>query len=568
MNDTYEQIVTLKPRILLLLLDQCLLREKIEIQINKQEQIFFTSFVDYLPATALNMDEKDSLVYDPYSFLKLERCLLLEPLTSREGKAQINEGDKIRIRFFAGHSAYEANIDFERIIEVRGKQVAIQVGYPTQLGILHTRNQIRVKALLDSKIRVKINSPDLNDFEPRLKEMSGTGLSFCVPRDYYKLLPVDTMVNMAIGFPDGEDITVNTSVRHYTKAFESDRCPGRESCDAQFGHTKAICGVDFKELNQYQKTRINELMFLIQREYILNEKKELIKFNRELERQVENKTNQLRKKDVQLMGMDRIAGIATLAAGIAHEINNPLSFIKGSMSFLKNSVNKMVETSKYWDNKPVPEPLLKDYKDHLNQINYDYLVNSLDKKFGSIENGVERIMSIVNNLKSFSWLGREEIEKIDINKNIEEVIKIFSSEELENVKFVKEFQEIPDMECSVSDINQCLLHIIKNATDAIENNGVIKIFTSFNEKDDKITVRIVDNGKGMSPEVLKQAFNPFFTTKAVGFGTGVGLSIIERIIKRHGGTIELSSKEKFGTTAIMTLPVESEMVKKQESMNK
>lgn len=112
------------------------------------------------------------------------------------------------------------------------------------------------------------------------------------------------------------------------------------------------------------------------------------------------------------------------------------------------------------------------------------------------------------------------------------------------------------MECSPNEINQCLLHVIKNAIDAVDHNGIIKLMTSNHEKKDEITVRIVDNGKGMSSEVLRQATIPFFTTKAVGSGTGVGLSLTERIIKRHGGKIHISSKEGEGTTVTMILPVE------------
>lgn len=280
----------------------------------------------------------------------------------------------------------------------------------------------------------------------------------------------------------------------------------------------------------------------------------------ELEKRVKEQTDQLREKDIKLLEMDRIAGIATLAAGVAHEINNPLSFVKSSIGFVKKNMNKMLGITKFWDDKPIPESILKEYKDFLAQMNFDYAIKSLDEKFDRIKKGIERIMKIVANLKSFSRVDKEDIGKIDINQSIEETVEVLNSQELENVEFVKQLQDVPLMECSAREIHQCLLHTIQNAIDAVENNGIINVNSSYNEQDDQIIIKINDNGKGMSPEVLRQAFNPFFTTKPVGSGTGVGLSVTEKIIRRHGGKIDLSSKEGEGTTVTMTFPTVSRMV--------
>ena len=278
---------------------------------------------------------------------------------------------------------------------------------------------------------------------------------------------------------------------------------------------------------------------------------------------LKEKTEQLRQKDLQLIEMDRIAGIGTLAAGIAHEINNPLGFVKSSAGFLKKSLDNMIGAVRYWDDKHVPEPLLKDYNDYLAGINFDHLTNSLDSRYDRVKRGIERIMKIVNSLKSFSRVDMETVGKIDINQSTEDAIEIISTQDTKDVEFIKEFREVPLMECSPNEINQCLLHILKNALDAIDQKGTIKITTSCNEKEDQIIVWINDNGKGMSPEVQRQALNPFFTTRPVGTGTGVGLSLTERIIKRHGGKINISSKEGEGTTVTMTLPVVGEVGRQQ-----
>ncbi len=278
----------------------------------------------------------------------------------------------------------------------------------------------------------------------------------------------------------------------------------------------------------------------------------------EHKQEIQEKNEELRQKDLQLIEMDRIAGIGDLAAGIAHEINNPLGFVKSSIGSLQKSTDKMIGAIRYWDDKLVSEPLLKDYQDYLARMNFDRMTGSFEKKFDRIQRGIERIIKIINSLRSFSRVDMEAVGKIDINQSTEDAIEILSTQDAKDVEFIKEFREVPLMECSPNEINQCLLHILKNALDAIDQKGTIKITTSYDEKEDEITIRIIDNGKGMSPEVLRQAQNPFFTTKPVGSGTGVGLSLTERIIKRHGGNINISSKEDEGTTVTMTLAVAGE----------
>jgi signal transduction histidine kinase len=152
----------------------------------------------------------------------------------------------------------------------------------------------------------------------------------------------------------------------------------------------------------------------------------------------------------------------------------------------------------------------------------------------------------------------EPLAKIDINNNITEILKVAPNQEEKKVDIVTLLQELPLIECAPYEINQCLLQLLKNAFDAIDNEGTIKITSKWCRKDSQIIIRIVDSGRGMSPEVLRQAFNPFFTTKPVGSGTGVGLSLTERIIKRHGGMIRLESTVDRGTTATIKLPVSAQ----------
>lgn len=286
-----------------------------------------------------------------------------------------------------------------------------------------------------------------------------------------------------------------------------------------------------------------------------NEDEKLAK--EKLEKMVEDKTRQLREKDVQLMTMDRLSGITTLAAGIAHEINNPLSFVKGSVSFVKKGVSKMVGAAQFWDDKEIDKELLNDYKEYLSQINFEYMIKTLDEKFERIKKGIDRIIIIVKNLKSFSRVDKENVSSIDINQSISEALEVLNTEERENLKFFTELENLPFLKCCANEIHQCLFYIIQNAIDAVEDNGIIRICSSYNKNDKQIIIKIIDNGKGMEPGELRRAMNPFYTTKPVGSGTGLGLTITEKIIASHKGNIHLSSKKERGTTVTMELPIDA-----------
>lgn len=280
-----------------------------------------------------------------------------------------------------------------------------------------------------------------------------------------------------------------------------------------------------------------------------------------LERQVDEikeKTELLREKDLQLIEMDRISGIGTLAAGIAHEINNPLGFLKSTLGTLNKNVDKMRDALGYWKDKPATDPLVQGYLEHVAAISLDRVVNSIDEKFDRADRGLTRIMDIVNSLKRFSGIDMEPMAQIDINNSITEILKVAPNQEEKKVDIVTQLRKLPLIECAPYEINQCLLQLLKNAFDALNNEGTIKITSEWRHEDAQIVIRIIDSGRGMSPEVLRQAFNPFFTTKPVGSGTGVGLSLTERIIKRYGGMIQLESTEDRGTTATIKLPVSAQ----------
>ncbi|KWT78219.1 ATP-binding protein [Candidatus Magnetominusculus xianensis] len=288
---------------------------------------------------------------------------------------------------------------------------------------------------------------------------------------------------------------------------------------------------------------------------LIQEKDKLLLFSKELEKQVEEKTKMLRKVDLQLIEMDRIAGMGTLAAGISHEINNPLSFLKSGVVFIEKQFAKLTEAAVYWENHPFSQTTVDEYAKYIDGLNINSMNASINKKFDMIQRGITRISKIVNSMRSITCLDMDQSGTVDINKSIEEVLEILSTKDSKSIQFIKELNQLPLIDCITKEINQALLHILTNAVDAITHTGIINIKTSYDDETKTITVHISDNGVGMSPDVLKRVFDPFFTTKDVGAGTGIGLSITEGIIKRHNGKINITSAVGEGTTVVLQFPV-------------
>ncbi|MBF0458607.1 MAG: ATP-binding protein [Nitrospirae bacterium] len=265
----------------------------------------------------------------------------------------------------------------------------------------------------------------------------------------------------------------------------------------------------------------------------------------------------LRKQELQLIEQSRTESLTTLAAGIAHEINNPLSFIKASVGSIKRNLSK-IETSMgillY-----APELLSEEQIELLRQDNTLgntlSAITTMNTKIESSNKGVDRIMEVVNGLRTFSRLNKMDVEDVDLNKCIDEALSVCLNEN-NKVEIVKKYGELPLYHCESRAMNQCFYHIIQNAFQAVAaaktDTGTIRIATS--HEGERINIRIDDNGIGMSEDAVRRAFVPFFTTKEVGSGKGLGLSMVDGIIKRHGGTVKIGSVEGKGTSIIISLP--------------
>lgn len=270
---------------------------------------------------------------------------------------------------------------------------------------------------------------------------------------------------------------------------------------------------------------------------VLNQKKsELESFNEELaatnekifnqKQEIDATLNSLKETQRQLVQSEKMASIGLLAAGITHEINNPLNYIQGSIEIIEN----------YFDEN------LKDHKP-----NIEFFING-------IREGVKRATDIISGLNHFSRTGNFISDKIDIHIIIDNCLLLLHHEIVNKITIVKNYTNNPfTIIGNEGNLHQAIFNIIANAEQSIEGKGTININTKV--ENSFVVIKIEDSGSGISQENILKIFDPFFTTKALGKGTGLGLSTTYNIIQEHQGTIEIESQLGKGTTAIVKLPI-------------
>ncbi|MCZ8234628.1 MAG: PAS domain S-box protein [Inhella sp.] len=290
--------------------------------------------------------------------------------------------------------------------------------------------------------------------------------------------------------------------------------------------------------------------------WILQDRSDVMRTQREL---VENyralkETNErLAEAQGQLLQSEKMASIGQLAAGVAHEINNPIGFVTSNLGSMKRYVEGLLALLQAQEAGRPPEELAP-----LRQAaDIDYVAEDLPQLIKESEDGLARVKKIVQDLKDFSRVDQSEWQDADLHAGLDSTLNMVLNEVKYKARIDKAYGAVPPVRCLAGQLNQVFMNLIVNAAHAIQRDGVITLSTGTEQREgaDWAWVEVRDNGCGMSPEVQRRIFEPFFTTKPVGQGTGLGLSLSFSIIKKHGGHIDLHSNPGDGTRFRVWLPV-------------
>jgi two-component system, NtrC family, sensor kinase len=258
----------------------------------------------------------------------------------------------------------------------------------------------------------------------------------------------------------------------------------------------------------------------------------------------------------QLLQSEKMAAIGQLAAGVAHEINNPIGFVNSNLGTLNGYVEKLLEVINAYEKceATVPNVPKEDLAAVKADADLEFLRGDVRALLVESQDGLARVKKIVQDLKEFSHVDEAEWQEASLNDGIESTLNVVWSELKYKAEVVREFGQLPPVRCIAAQVNQVLMNLLVNAAQAIDGRGTITVRSGC--QGDQAWIEIADSGRGMPPEIQKRMFEPFFTTKPVGKGTGLGLSLsYDIIVKRHGGHFDVDSAPGKGTTIRVWLPV-------------
>lgn len=283
----------------------------------------------------------------------------------------------------------------------------------------------------------------------------------------------------------------------------------------------------------------------------------------EQKRQLEQTLNELKRTQAQLIQAEKMSSLGQLVAGVAHEINNPVSFIYGNLSHIEDYFQGLLGMIHlYQQHYPDPQEAILDYAD---RHDLEFVQEDLPKILKSIKIGTERICEIVLSLRTFSRMDQADFKEVDIHEGIDSTLMILQHRLKEQpnrpeIKVTRNYSNLPLIECYPGQLNQVFMNILANAIDALEEHPSDKsneiIISTKRINSDWIKITISDNGAGIPETILNNIFNPFFTTKPIGQGTGMGLAISHQIITQtHAGQIFCQSTLGEGTQFIIEIPI-------------
>ncbi|MBD0387551.1 MAG: HAMP domain-containing protein, partial [Nostoc sp. C3-bin3] len=308
----------------------------------------------------------------------------------------------------------------------------------------------------------------------------------------------------------------------------------------------------------------------------------LEKSKEELEDRVEERTTELKnalgelqRTQSQVVQSEKMSSLGQLVAGVAHEINNPVNFIHGNLAHVEEYIQDLLALMQLYqehDSNPAPEIQIA-----IEDMDLDFLQEDLPKMLSSMKVGTDRIRQIVLSLRNFSRMDEAEFKSVDIHEGIDSTLMILqhrlkAKPEQPDIEVIKDYGNVPLVECYAGQLNQVFMNILVNAIDALEENNAKLTYQEIKDNPSRIKIRtsvvnstwvevaIADNGVGISKEFQQRIFDPFFTTKPIGKGTGMGMSISYQIItEKHGGKLECFSTLGEGTEFIIQIPLRSKV---------
>jgi len=276
----------------------------------------------------------------------------------------------------------------------------------------------------------------------------------------------------------------------------------------------------------------------------------------------------LRRAQLTLIQKEKMAALGQVAAGVAHEINNPISFIHSNLAPAHDYARSLIALIDIYQQHGISFQAAQSYAE---EIDFDFIQKDFISLLSSMKSGTQRIQKIIESLRTFSCLDESELKKADLHAGLDSTLTILQkrllpTESRPGIKLVKDYGKLPDIECYHRQMNQVFMNLIVNAIDSIEEKfagraiaeknpalPILKLSTHFEER--QATVRIQDNGAGIPKAVQSRIFDQFFTTRPIGKGTGLGLSVARSIVvEGHRGQLTFSSKPNEGTTFTLTIP--------------
>ena len=284
------------------------------------------------------------------------------------------------------------------------------------------------------------------------------------------------------------------------------------------------------------------------------------KINRALLHEKEEQAALIRKLEQahnQLLQSEKLASIGQLAAGVAHEINNPIGFVNSNLGTLRGYVENLLGLVALYERgqeclASIPE-LRAQIEGLRRESEIDFLKEDVRQLIDESIEGTSRVRRIVQDLRDFSRVDSPDWQWADLHAGLESTLNVVWNEIKFKAEVVSDYGDLPEVECLPSQLNQVFMNILVNAAQAIPERGTITLRSGRNGE--MVWISISDTGAGMAPEMQAKIFDPFFTTKPVGKGTGLGLSVSYGIVARHGGSVEVDSEVGRGTTFTLRLPI-------------